>query len=185
MAQRIVNNEQYESVLIKGDESGNALAVRSNGKESVVVFNRPLDATAYSANDAILPSGASYITFSGIDTSGADVYITNFRFAMSGSTVPTGMGTMRLHLYSAAPSGGSDNSAYALGAADIDKYEGYVEVNAPIALGNYIYRQNETANLQINLASGESSLYGIVQTVNGYTPASGIEFRIGLSYFVV
>jgi len=185
MAQRIVNSEQYEAVLIKGDENGNALSVRSSGKESTVVFNRPLNATAYSANDVMLPSGASYITFSGIDTSGADVYITNFRFAMSGSAVPTGMGVMRLHLYSAAPSGLSDNDAYSLGASSIANYEGYVEVNTPIALGNYIYRQNETTNLQINLASGESSLYGIMQTVNGYTPASGVEFRIGLSYFVV
>jgi len=185
MAQRIVDNEQYESVLIKGDESGSALAVRSNGNESTVVFNRPSNSTAYSANDAILPSGQSYVTFSNIDTTGADVYITNFRFAMSGSTVPAGMGAMRLHLYSEAPSGLSDNGAYSLSAADIGKYEGYVEVNAPIALGNYIYRQNETANLQVNLASGESSLYGVLQTVNGYTPSSGVEFRIGLSYFVV
>jgi hypothetical protein len=185
VAQRIVDNEQYESILIKGDENGGALSVKSEGKEATVVFSRPLDATAYAAGDAILPSGASYVTFSGIDDSGGDIYITNMRLSKNSSTVPAGMGALRLHLYSAAPSGVADNAAFTIGTDDISLYKGNIEVNTPIAFGAHIYRQNETANLQVTLASGATAIYGILQTANAYTPASGSTFRIGLSYFVV
>lgn len=184
MAQRIVDGEQFESVLIRGGHDGADLAIRSNGGESVAVFIRPNDATPYSANDAVSPSGASYVTFSGLLDSGQDVYITNASLLIREVSVPAGMGSFRLHLFNAVPSGTADNAAFAMPSGDVDKYKGFVEIATPVRVGGvYIYRRNDTVNTQVALASGDSSLYGVLETLNGWTPASGCEFRVSLSYF--
>lgn len=184
MAQRIINNEQYESFLIKGGEDGSVLAIRNNGGESSVVFDRPNDTRAYSANDTIIASGQSYVVFSGLLNEGADIYITNTSVLIESASVPTGMGSFRLHLYNEAPSGTADNAAFAMGSGDAAKYKGYIEMASPVAVGgSYIYRRNDTVNVQVALASGESSLYGVLQTLNGWTPAANTEFKLSISYF--
>lgn len=184
MAQRIINNEQYESLLIKGSEDGGLLAIRSNGGESSVVFDRLNDTTAYSANDAVAASGQSYVTFSGLLNEGADIYITNASILIESASVPAGMGSFRLHLYNEAPSGAADNAVFTMGSGDAAKYKGYVELASPVAVGgSYIYRRNDTVNVQVALASGESSLYGVLQTLNGWTPAASSEFKLSISYF--
>ena len=184
MAQRIVGGEQYESFLIKGGEDGSVLAIRSNGGESSVIFGRPNDTTAYSANDAINANGQSYITFSGLLNEGADTYITNASLLIESAGVPAGMGSFRLHLYNQAPVGTVDNATFAMTSGDAAKYKGYVELSSPVAVGaNYIYRRYETVNTQVALASGESSLYGVLQTLNSWTPAANSEFKVSISYF--
>lgn len=184
MAQRIINNEQYESLLIKGGEDGGVLAIRNNGGESSVVFDRPNDTTAYFAGDVIAANGQSYVTFSELLNEGADIYITNASVLIESASVPAGMGSFRLHLYNEAPSGTTDNAAFAMGSGDAAKYKGYVELASPVAVGgSYIYRRNDTVNVQVALASGESSLYGVLQTLNGWTPAANSEFKLSISYF--
>lgn len=184
MAQRIINSEQYESFLIKGGDDGGVLAIRNNGGESSVIFDRPDDTTAYSANDAIAASGESYVAFGGLLNEGADVYITNASLQLEGASVPAGMGSFRLHLYNEVPSGTADNAAYTMASGDAAKYKGYIELTSPVAVGgSYIYRRNETVNVQVALASGESSLYGVLQTLNGWTPAASSEVKLSISYF--
>lgn len=184
MAQRIVNSEQYESFLIKGGDDGGVLAIRNNGGESSVIFYRPNDTTAYSANDAIAANGASHVVFSGLLNEGADIYITNASLLFESASVPAGMGSFRLHLYNQTPSGTVDNAAFTMASGDATKYKGYIEIVSPATVGgNYIYRRNETVNVQVALASGESSLYGVLQTLNGWTPAANSQIKLSISYF--
>lgn len=185
MAQRMVDGEQYDAVLIKGNEDGSAIETVTNGRKAVASFNRPGDTTAYSSGDVVAPSGIGYVVFSGLTSPGGDVYITNASIAMGRNTVPAGMGSFRVHFYSNTPSGLSDNGAFLLAASDISNYQGYTEILSPIALGEYIYRANETVNLQPALASGQSSLYAVIQAINGWTPASGTNIRLSISYFPV
>jgi hypothetical protein len=185
MAQRMVDGEQYEAILIKGAEDGSAIETTTNGRKAIASFDRPGDTTPYSIGDVVSSAGSSYVTFSGLTTPGEDVYITNAAIAIQSSTVPAGMGSFKVHFYSSAPSGLTDNGAFSLSASSIDSYQGYTEISSPVALGDYIYRANETVNLQPALASGSSSLYVIIQTNNGWTPASGANIRLSISYFPV
>lgn len=182
MAQRMVDGEEYTSVLIKGGEDGSAIETITNGGSAVVSFLRPGDATAYTAGDIVAPSGAGYVSFSGLTANNGDIYITNAKLAFQANAVPAGMGAFRLHLFSSPPSGLSDNAAFSVTTSSILSYQGFVEILSPIAFGDHIYRQNETANLQVSLASGSSTIYGVLQTVNGWTPASGTPVRAEIDY---
>ena len=66
MAQKMVDGEEYTSVLIKSGEDGSAIETITNGGSAVVSFLRPDNATAYTAGDIVAPSGAGYISFSGL-----------------------------------------------------------------------------------------------------------------------
>lgn len=182
MAQRMVDGEEYTSVLIKGSEDGSAIETITNGGSAIASFVRPSDATAYTAGDVVASSGTGYVSFSNIATSNGDIYITNAKLALQASAVPAGMGAFRLHLFSSLPSGLSDNGTFSVTSASISSYQGFVEILSPIALGDHIYRQNETANLQASLASGNSTIYGVLQTINAWTPASGTSVRVEIDY---
>jgi hypothetical protein len=185
MAQRILDGEQYESVLVRGEESDGGLAVRSNGSKVTATYSRPADALQYDAGDAILPSGSSYVTVSGISNKGGDIYVSNFTAAIAASGAPAGIGTMRFHLYSNPPSGAADNVALIVSSGDMTSYQGFIDATSPVDLGAFVYYQSNTSNLHCALASGASSVYAIPQTLSAWTPASGSAVRLSIGYFVV
>jgi hypothetical protein len=69
-----------------------------------------------------------------------------------------------------APTAIADNAAFDLPAGDRSKYIGSIDIGTPVDLGDTIWAQNDEVRKQVIL-SGDS-VYGILQTVAGYTPSA-------------
>lgn len=151
-------------------------ATNTAGYSASASFTRPNNTTAYAALDVVGTDPAANITFSGIGPSGGGkVIIDNLSLEIDVSAIPSGMIGFRLHLYNAAPTAITDNSAFDLPSGDRTKYLGFVEVPAPVDLGATLWTEGESMNLpvrkQITVASG-GAIYGILQTLGAYTPTA-------------
>ncbi len=179
MAQRIVNGEQYEAVLLGGDVTGSSLTVDGKSYTSEVSLTRPGDTTAYAAGDVIGSSaGSAIITFSGAGPSGGYVLVQGARLFIGNSAVPSGMGAFRLHLYNSSPGSVADNAAFNLVSGETTAYAGYIDLPAPQDLGSMLYSQADYAGTLVKLASGETRLFAELETRNAYTPASGTVYNL-------
>lgn len=192
MAQRIVDDEQYEEFLVKA--TGDGLEIKNDNGAPVFVSagaygpseanqTRPADTNAYAAGDVVSDSTStpSPLVFASIGPSGGRIVLQSAEFRTDVNSVASGMGAFRLHLYNTAPSGIVDNAAYNLPSVDRSKYAGYIDFPAPIDLGDTIWSQTEYIGRQIKLASGSTALYGILETRNAFTPTSASARTIAIS----
>jgi hypothetical protein len=190
MAQRIVDTEQYEVMLIKGNIDGTSLAVGDAGSSltvdgkayrSIVTITRPSNTTAYTAGDVVGDTGGSAIlTLSNIGPAGGYILVQSAELIFSDISVPSGMGAFRIHLFNAAPTAIADNAAFDLVSGERASYMGYIEFNAPQDLGSTLYTQVDYPGRLIKLAAASTTLYAEIETRNAYTPvsASTIELRV-------
>jgi hypothetical protein len=133
-------------------------------------ITRPDNTTAYTAGD-VIGNTSSIITFSGM--SPGVKKILGARFLVGITAVPAGMAAYNLHLYSASPTNIADNGAWTLPTADSAKYLGSIVLAVPVALvGDVIFSQDDEVNTTFNVSDSESNIYGLLETVGGYTPAS-------------
>ena len=158
--------------LTVSDASG-SLTVDGRAYRSVATFTRPGDTTAYLAGDVVGASGTAIQTLSGIGPANGYVIIQSVEFFINATSVPAGMGSFRAHFYTASPTAIVDNAAFDLVSGDVGSYVGYVDLPAPQDLGSTLYTQTDYPGRLIQLASGQTSLFCEVQTINAYTPASG------------
>jgi hypothetical protein len=91
------------------------------------------------------------------------------------------MSGFRLHLYNSAPTAILDNSAFNIPVADRSKYIGYIDFDTPSDLGDTLFTQALNVNLFATLATGSTTLYGILQTIGGYTPTSATVKTVNLT----
>lgn len=153
--------------------SSNPAPVSSPGIISSASQTRPNDTTAYAALDVVGTDPATNLSFTGVGSvDGGHVIITGVSLRCDVAAVPSGMSSFRLHLYNAAPTALADNAAFNLIAADRDKYLGFIEIGTPVDLGDTIYSRNDNTNFKVKLASASSTLYGVLQTVGGFTPTA-------------
>lgn len=148
--------------------TGNPLAC---GKAFVssATATRPNDTTAYAASDVV----AGVLEFQNAGPPGGVVLITDVRLMVSVSSVPSGMATMRLHIYSATPpSAFADNAAWDLPSGDRSAYLGYIDIGTPADLGSTLWIEKQGANKTVKLAAGQTSLFGYLVTTAGYTPTA-------------
>lgn len=132
-------------------------------------------ATSSSAGSAILslPLGAD---------KGGQVYITDVNLEWDVTALPSGATNFRLHLYDASPDAILDNAAWDLSSSgDRGKYLGYVDIAQPADLGSTLYSQNPQVNKLVKLAADSNTLYGVLQTIAGYTPASAAVMKLSVS----
>lgn len=147
-----------------------------DGYSASVTLTRPADTNAYTAGDVVGPTVAA-LEFSQIGSAGRDVMITSSEFLWSESAVPSGATSFRLHLYSVTPpSALADNAAWDLPAGDRASYLGYVDLGTPVDLGASLFVQASQINKQVKVSG--SSLFGYLQTIGGYTPASASVMKI-------
>ena len=139
--------------------------------KSAATFARGSALTTYTAGDVIGASAATNLTFADLGTfPGRRLKVTDVSMEIDIATVPTGMTTSYLHLFDAQPTAIADNGAFNLIAADRSKYLGYVVVPTPETMGNTLWSQSSPTSplsKNIQLASGVTSLYGVLQTVSG------------------
>ena len=164
-------------------DNGGSLTVDGRAYSSSVSFNRPGNASGYTAGDVIGvtsggAAGSAIHTFASIGPSNGHVMLQSVEMFIDASTVPAGMGAFRLHLYNSSPSSIVDNAVFDLQTTDRTKYIGYADLSTPLDLGSVLYSQSDYSGRLLKIASGSTSLFGILQTVNAYTPTSGTAHEI-------
>lgn len=165
-------------VIVASDQT--AIAAKTAGYKSSVAVTRPSDTTAYTALDVLGDTGGSAIlTFSTAGPSSSYLRIDSGRFMYNASAVPSGMTGFRLHLYNASPTAIADNAAFDLVSGDRSKYIGYIDVGTPQDFGSTLFTEANQQNKPILLVGG-TTVYGILQTITGWTPASADTWTIDL-----
>jgi hypothetical protein len=137
---------------------------------SSATITRPANTTAYTALDVVSTEAGAVLEFTNMGQPNGVVYITAASLRVDVAAVPSGMGVFRLHLYKTAPTAIADNAAFDLPSGDRAKYCGYLDIGTPIDLGATLWAQNDETRKQVDLSG--TSIYGILQTVAGFTPTS-------------
>lgn len=147
-------------------------------------FTRPNDTNAYTALDVESDSTSSptVLTFANIGPVGGKILLTRVTHEIDVSAIPSGMGAFRIHLYNASPTAINDNAAFDLPSGDRTKYLGFIEIPTPYDLGSTLWADTEAMfqpiRMEITLVTG--TIYGILQTVAGYTPTAQAVKKITL-----
>ena len=141
---------------------------------SIASFLRPNNVTPYTALDVISDATTSALEFPGCGQSGAIRGVTLSNRLESDTITP------RLWVFDSEPTNHADNAALALVTADLPKIVGFFDfVEADkLLIGTLTNFYTSTRALAddafeygpIPYASDSSSLYGLLQTVPGYTP---------------
>jgi len=168
-----------------------AMRRRSDGSYSVgfvstafsaeVTIARPDNTTGYTAGDVIgiadsgtpANAGSAIHTLSSVGPSGGYVLVQSVRLMIGLSSVTSGMGAFRLHLYTASPTAILDNAAFDLVSGDVGKYAGYIDLPAPQDFGSILMTQADYPGTLIKLAAGSTSLFAELETKGTFTPGSG------------
>lgn len=147
-------------------------------KDIQVSITRPNNTDAYIIGDVCGTSPATNIEFANISTqkggdyAGNGVIITGASLEVDVNAIPSGMSGFRLHLYKSAPTAIADNAAYNLPSGDRLKYIGNIPIDTPEDLGDTLFSRNNNINMQIALADGGNSIYGILETRGAFTPSA-------------
>lgn len=162
----------------------NTIKVVSNEGNPTATITRPDNATPYTALDIVGGASTSILTFSNVlPTKGTGFIIMNAWLKIAVSAIPSGMSSFRLHLYNASPTNIADNATFNLPAGDLAKYLGYLTFSISSTtsdLGDNLFTQLENINWKRNLANASNILYGMLQTVVGYTPTALSVYTLGL-----
>jgi hypothetical protein len=162
-------------------DAGSSLTVDGKAYRSTVTITRPSDTTAYTAGDVVGDTGGSAIaTVANVGPNGGFVLVQSISLVFSDSTVPSGMGAFRVHLYSASPTAIADNAAFDLVSGDRATYMGFIDLPAPQDLGSTLYTQTDYPGRLVKLAAASTSLFVEIETRGAYTPvsASTVELRV-------
>ena len=160
-----------------GEIGGNGLTVSA-------LFTRPANTTAYAAKDAVndSTSAPTILTFTDIlRKKGGSGYITKARLTTDQSTC---VARFRLWLfYTAAPTIAVDNAAFTLMWADRSIRLGYIDFAACSTEGSgsdCAQALNSDVRLLVSQPNQDANLYGLLETLDAFTPGSGQNFRLSL-----
>lgn len=190
-----INGRTHEVIAVAGtgpgtpvsvNDAGSSLTVDGKAYRSQVAITRPSNTTAYTALDVIgiadvgtpANAGSAIHTFTSVGPSGGYVLVQSVELFIGSTSVPSGMGAFRLHLYTASPTAILDNAAFDLASGEVANYVGYVDLPTPQDFGSTLYSQADYPGRLIKLASASTSLFAELQTIGGYTPASGTVYTL-------
>ncbi len=157
----------------------------ASGNVSSVTITRPANTTAYAAGDVVgqadtgtaANAGTGILEFTNIGEGMVAILCAQLRVDLT--AVTSGMANMRLHLYSEAPAAVLDNAAWDLSAAgDRSKYLGYIDIGTPADVGSTLFVRADGLNMATLLVG--TSIFGVLQTIGAYTPASGTVYTVTL-----
>jgi hypothetical protein len=90
----------------------------------------------------------------------------------------------RLHLFNASPTAINDNAAYTLLWANRAERIGYIDFTACQTEGSgsdAANSQNDSVRLPFVAGAGNRTIYGLLESLDAFTPASGQAFYISLT----
>lgn len=171
----------------KADAAGKML-VAVSGSLSTATFTRPSDTTAYTAKDVVSTGAGALLTFANVvAVAGGSGVIIKARLMTDQST---NTASYRLHLFHTAPTAIADNSPYTLLYSHAGNRVGMIDFPAcategtgstaaasmrPSSDGNSL-----PPNLAFKCAAASTTLYGILETLTAFTPASAQNFFVEL-----
>ncbi len=162
----------------------NELQVIAGGRTQMMyqIFTRPANTTAYAAEDVITDStsASSKLTFSDFDFSGQSGYVTGARIVTNDTdAVPR----FRLWLFTDSTiSLPNDNAPFTFNYSDAIDFLGYIDFPAVNIDGTapWAHAQNYDVRIPFELAGADNKLYGILETLDAFTPDSAQGFTIQL-----
>lgn len=174
----LVDASAGDSITIKG--SVTQIAANSRLSTIGVSFARPANTTAYAALDTVSDSTSAPSVLTFATNTSTQGYITKARL-MSNNVATAGV-VFRLHLYHTAPTAINDNSPFALLYANRANKIGMLDFPSTATEGtgsDSIRTQNITDRLPF-ITSG-TAIYGILETLTVFTPASAQQFYVELT----
>lgn len=162
-------------VVLASDQSG----IIGVAYSAPLTITRPANQTPYSINDVV--GGA--LTFPSMGPSAGRIMLTSTQLELDISSIPSGMTSFFLALYSVTPpSALADNAPWDLPSGDRASFLGLVQLGTPIDLGSTLYVEQNIINKQIKLAG--TSLFGYLVTATAYTPAANSEVYVATLHSV-
>jgi hypothetical protein len=161
-------------------------AVGGNKVEVAVEITRPADTTAYAAGDSVntsttVPTVMTFANFARVN--GGSGYITKARLVTDKKSITP---RVRVHLFNAAnPQLTNDNAAFIDLYADDAKKIGFFDLPAMTTSADTT-NSTESRTLDFSLripfvAGGATrSIFALLETLDGFTPASGEKFTLTL-----
>lgn len=136
-------------------------------------FTRPDNTTAYTANDVVGPTTTANLKFGNTGLPmGEEFMVIGASLRFNKGTVPSGMGQFRLHLFNEAPTAIADNAAFNIIEADRSKYVGNILLPLPSNFGDTLHSANNNSRLTGKFAVSSFTLYGVLETLEAYTPTA-------------
>ena len=179
------------AVTVSGTATTTAAASEAHvgevGGRGIVVaatFARPNNTTAYASKDAVSDSTSSptVLSFPNIARVNAGTgYIVKARIQTNQST---SVARFRVHLFNVAPTAINDNAAWTLLWANRAARIGYVDFDGCQTEGagsDCANAMNATVRLHFATAPGTRALYGLLETLDAFTPAALQSFYIELN----
>lgn len=170
-------------LVVSGADGGGGEPLVVSGYTELIQasFTRPANTTDYAAKDAVSDSESSptVLTFTNaVRANGVSGYITKARLVTDQSTCTA---QFRLHLFNVAPTAINDNAAFTLLWANRASRIGVVDLPNCTTEGtgsDAANAQNTTIRLAFDTAAASRNLYGLLEVMGAFTPASGQNFLI-------
>ena len=179
----------YTTSITPGRYSAEAVTSNLSVYTATVALTRPSNTTAYTAGDVIgaantttaANAGNAILTFPNVGGGGGAIRIDSVDLFINNTTVPSGMDAFRLHLYSIPPTAILDNAAFDLTSTDVPRYLGFVTLALPVDIGSTLYSSTVSVNKVVRMLPYSETLFGVLETRGGYTPASGTLYTVKLN----
>lgn len=177
-AQRVTLYDSFANPL----SAGMPVAQVSQSYTASVIFPRPADTTAYTANDIVgfnVSTGGGVLCFPNVGPRGQRVFITQASLQIRDTGLISGETSYALYLYARSPGSAlGDNVAFdLLSTFDRNAYLPPPITFNPVDLGSTL-SDGFPLSQQVQLVDG--NLYGYLVTVGAYTPTSQRIFQISL-----
>ncbi len=156
----------------------------TGGKLTAVsaTFTRPADTTAYAALDVVGAAVTANISFAdAARVNAGSGYVAKARLMTDQST---NVARYRLHLYHTAPTAIADNAPMTLLWVNADKRVGYIDFAACKTEGTGSSAAgsiNFTDHPAFVCAALSRNLFGILETLDAFTPATGQNYHVELT----
>jgi len=145
-------------------------------------FTRPADTTAYAAKDAVgdSTSAPTVLSFTNaVRISGGTGYVVGARINTSQTTC---VARFRLHLFRTTPTAINDNGAFTLLDANFATRLGYIDFAAMQTEGTGSTAANsQNATVRLPIVCGATTLFGLLESLDAFTPASAQTFKFELA----
>lgn len=158
---------------------------------ATLAFTRPENTTAYDAGDVVgiadsgTPANAGsaihLLTWDFAPRAGALLMLVKAELVIGLTSVTSGMGNFRGHLYNEAPTAILDNAAFDLTSTDKNKHAGFFDLTTPEDLGSQIKSQ-AAPFVPFKLLSTSQDFRLLLETRGGYTPASATAYGLRLTF---
>jgi len=180
-------NSSNELQAFKASADGKML-VSVTGALSSATFTRPADTTAYAARDVVSTGAGALLTFANVVATAAGSGTIVKARLMTDQSANTAQ--YRLHLFHTAPTAIADNAPYTMLYSNAGNRVGMIDFTAcategtgstaaasmrPSSDGNSL-----PPNLAFKCAAASTTLYGILETLTAFTPASAQNFFVEL-----